>query len=56
MDKNLEEENNKILKLLENYDDFNMSVYDINLDEDQNYVMYIIVNSCLKMGKGKLSA
>jgi peptidyl-tRNA hydrolase, PTH2 family len=56
MNKNLEEENNKILKLLSSYDDFNMSVYDINLDEDQNYVMYIIVNSSLKMGKGKLAA
>ena len=56
MNKNLEDENNKILKLLSSYNDFNMSVYDINLDEDQNYVMYIIVNSSLKMGKGKLAA
>ena len=52
----MSDENNKILKLLSSYDDFNMSVYDRNLNEDQNYVMYIIVNSSLKMGKGKLAA
>ena len=51
-----EEENNKILKLISEFDDFKFSVYNGSVDESQAYYMYIIVNSSLKMGKGKIAA
>ena len=51
-----EEENNKILQLISKFDDFKFSVYNQSVDESQAYYMYIIVNSSLKMGKGKIAA
>ena len=51
-----EEENNKILQLISKFDDFKFSVYNGSVDESQAYYMYIIVNSSLKMGKGKIAA
>ena len=51
-----EEENNKILELISKFDDFKFSVYNQRVDESQAYYMYIIVNSSLKMGKGKIAA
>jgi len=51
-----EEENNKILELISKFDDFKFSVYNQSVDETQSYYMYIIVNSSLKMGKGKIAA
>lgn len=51
-----EEENNEILQLISKFDDFKFSVYNGSVDESQTYYMYIIVNSSLKMGKGKIAA
>ena len=50
-----EEDNNKILNIISKYDDYKHSVYNIDAEE-QSYVMYIVVNTSLKMGKGKLAA
>ena len=49
------EENNKILNIISQYDDYKHSVYNIYAEE-QSYVMYNVVNTSLKMGKGKLAA
>ena len=49
------EENNKILNIISKYDDYKHSVYNIDTEE-QSYVMYLVVNTSLKMGKGKLAA
>ena len=49
------EENNKILNIISKYDDYNYSVYNID-ENEQSYVMYNVVNTSLKMGKGKLAA
>ena len=51
-----EEENNKILESISKFDDFKFSVYNGSVDKSQTYYMYIIVNSSLKMGKGKIAA
>ena len=50
------EENNKILEILSKYDDFKNSIYPLNSECREDYVMYILVNTSLKMGKGKLAA
>ena len=49
------EENNKILNIISKYNDYKHSFYNIDAEE-QSYVMYIVVNTSLKMGKGKLAA
>lgn len=50
------EENNKILEILSEYEDFKNSMYSLNSENREDYVMYILVNTSLKMGKGKLAA
>jgi PTH2 family peptidyl-tRNA hydrolase len=50
-----EEDNNKILNIISKYDDYKHSVYNID-ENEQSYVMYNVVNTSLKMGKGKLAA
>lgn len=48
--------NIELLNKLKNYPDYNYSDFLIDRQNNQEYVMYLIVNSSLKMGKGKLSA
>jgi peptidyl-tRNA hydrolase, PTH2 family len=49
------EDNNKILNIISKYDDYKHSFYNID-EKEQSYVMYNVVNTSLKMGKGKLAA
>ena len=50
-------ENYELLNKLSKFNDFKTSfMMSQSIEKEENYVMYILINSSLKMGKGKIAA